>query len=340
MTMPRASVLVTLLALALAGCSKPKAAGAARFAFVTNGASEFWTVAAAGVAQAEKDAGFEAIVRMPSTGAVDEQKRLLEDALASGVHGIAVSPTDPDNMTALLDHLAERTLLVTHDSDAPKSRRLCFVGVDNYDAGRLAGRMIGEACPDGGAVVLFVGNLDQDNARRRRQGIIDQLFGRERDPARFDANGAPLRGGKFEVRTTFTDQFDRQKLKAQAQDALTRWADVACFVGLFAYEPPILLDVVRAAGRLGKVAMVGFDENDATLQGVLDGHLHATIVQDPYEYGRQSMLLLHRLHGEPDAQKRRVLLPPGGVLDVPVRALKKADVPAFWKDLKQKTGRG
>ena len=330
-------------AFAFAACSKDpganRGATAPRFAFVTNGASEFWTVAAAGVAQAEKETGFEAMVRMLPTGTVAEQKQQLEDALASGVHGIAVSPVDPDNMTALLDDAARRTLLVTHDSDAPKSKRLCFVGIDNYDAGRLAGRMIAEACPNGGAIVLFVANLDQDNARRRRQGIIDELFARERDPARFDSNDAPLRGGKYEIRTTFTDQFDRNKLKDQAQDALNRWPDVACFVGLFEYEPPILLDVVRGAGKLGKIAMVGFDENDATLQGVLDGHLHATVVQDPYEYGRQSMLLLHRLHGEKDPQKRTALLPKGGVLDVPVRALKKADVPAFWQDLKRKTGK-
>src|SRR5204863_169822 len=181
-------------AMTFAACSELSAPGRARFAFVAIGASEFWTVAAAGVAQAEKEVGFEAIIRMPSTGAAAEQKQQIEDALASGVQGLAVSPTDPDNMTALLDRAAQSTLLVTHDSDAPKSKRLCFVGVDNYDAGRLAGRMIAEACPSGGAVVLFVGNLDQDNARRRRQGIIDQLFGRERDPARFDGNDAPLHG--------------------------------------------------------------------------------------------------------------------------------------------------
>lgn len=343
--MVRPSIAAAALVVAFAACNKEPGSDAnraatPRFAFVTNGASEFWVVAAAGVAHAAKEAGFAALVRMPSTGAVEEQKRLIEDALASGVDGLAVSPVDPDNMTALLDRAAARTLLVTHDSDAPKSKRLCFIGVDNYDAGLLAGRMIEEACPRGGSIVLFVGNIDQDNARRRRQGLLDQLFGRPRDPSRFDANDAPLRGGKFEVLTTFTDQFNRQDVKKQAQDALTRWPDVACFVGLFEYEPPILLDVVRDAGRLGKIALIAFDENDATLQGVLDGHVHATIVQDPYEYGRQSMLLLNRLHAERDPQRRAALLPRGGVIDVPVRALKKADVPVFWQDLKQKLGKG
>src|SRR5262249_4214946 len=155
------------LVVAFAACSKEpgtnanRGAARPRFAFVTNGASEFWVVAAAGVAHAEQEVGIDAVVRTLSTGTVDEQKSKIEDALASGVDGIAVSPVDPDNMTALLDQAAQRPLLVTHDSDAPKSKRLCFIGVDNYDAGRLAGRMIEEACPQGGAVVLFVANIDQ-----------------------------------------------------------------------------------------------------------------------------------------------------------------------------------
>ena len=45
-----------------------------------------------------------------------------------GIDGIAVSPKDPTNMTGLLDRIGKRTLLITHDSDAPDSQRLCYVG--------------------------------------------------------------------------------------------------------------------------------------------------------------------------------------------------------------------
>jgi len=278
-------------------------------------------------------------VRMPANGTAEEQKRILEDLLAKGVQGIAVSPKDPENMTALLDKVAGRALLVTHDSDAPKSKRLCYVGMDNYDAGRMCGQLVKEALPDGGAVVLFVGNLDQDNARRRRQGVVDELLDRSRDPSRFDKQDAVLKAGKYEIRATFTDQFDRQKGKAAAQDALARWSDVGAMVGLFEYEPPLLLEAVKSANRLGKVKVVGFDENDATLQGIVDGHVHGTVVQNPYEYGRKSLELLASLLRETDSKKREELLPKDRFLDIPARAITKANVEAFWADLKQKTGR-
>jgi ribose transport system substrate-binding protein len=310
-----------------------------RLAFVTNCVAEFWTVGTFGVERAKQDLGVDAVVRMPPNGTAEEQKRILEDLLAKGVDGIALSPKDPDNMTPLLDKVARSTVLITHDSDAPNSKRLCYVGMDNYDAGRMCGRLVKEAMPKGGAVVLVVGTLDQDNARRRRQGVVDELLGRERDGQRFDKQDAVLKGDRFEIRATFVDQFDRQKCKAAAQDALARWSDVAGMVGLFEYEPPLLLEAVRSAGRLGAVALVGFDENEATLQGIVDGHVHGTVVQNPYEYGRASIELLSKLVQAPDAKAREVLLPKGGFLDIPARAITKANVQAFWDDLKQKTGK-
>lgn len=332
------------LALALSAAlplfgQEAAAAKKPRLAFVTNCVAEFWTVASFGVEAAKKEFGIEALVRMPANGTAEEQKRILEDLLAKGVQGIALSPKDPENMTPLLDKIAARTLLITQDSDAPASKRLCYVGMDNYDAGRLCGQLVKEAMPQGGAVVLLIGNLDQDNARRRRQGVVDELLDRTRDPARFDPQDAVLKGDRFEIRATFTDQFDRQKAKAAAQDALGRWSDLAGMVGLYEYEPPLLVEAVKSAGKLAKVAIVAFDENEATLQGIADGHVHGTVVQNPYEYARQSLGLLAALVREPDPAKRAALLPKGGFLDIPARQIRKADVEAFRKDLAQKTGK-
>ena len=242
-------------------------------------------------------------------------------------------------MHGLLDRIAERTLLITHDSDAPESRRLAYVGVANYDAGRLCGELIKKARPGGAVVVLFIGTLDQDNSKARRQGVIDALLGRDHDQKRFDAQGETLKAGSYEVRTTYTDEMDHGKCKATAQDVLARWQDVDCLVGMFEYEPPILLDAVKSAQRTDKVTVVGFDEADDTLQGILDGTVAGTIVQNPYEYGRQSVLLLARLAKEADPAKRQALLPQGGFVDIPARTITKDAVRAFWDDKQKKLGK-
>lgn len=343
-------LLFVLLSGWLCACGGPAApagagpggaapAGKPQLAFVTNCVAEFWTIATFGVEAAERSAGVDASVLMPPNGTAEEQKRILEDLLSKGVAGIALSPKDPENMTALLDKVASRAVLITHDSDAPKSRRLCYVGMDNYDAGRLCGQLVAEVLPQGGAIVVLVGTLDQDNARRRRQGLIDELLGRSHDPSRFDPQDAVLKGDKYEIRATFTDQFDRPNGKKVAQDALARWSDLGCMVGLFEYEPPLLLEAVKSANRLGKVQIVAFDENEATLQGIVDGHIHGTVVQNPYEYGRASVELLGKLVRETDPERRAALVPKGGFLDIPARRIRKADAQAFWDDLKRKTGR-
>lgn len=343
-------ILPLVLLSLLAACgSKPEptptpAGGAAaaakpKLAFVTNCVAEFWTIGKHGVEAAAKQFDCDVTVHMPPKNTVSEQQQILQDLIARGTKGIAVSPIDPSNMTGLLDDIAARATVVTHDSDAPASKRLAYIGMDNYEAGRLCGKLIVEAVPQGGPIVILVGNLDQDNARRRRQGIIDELLGRSMDPTRFDAQDAKLKGDKFEIRATFTDQTDHPKCKATAQDALTRWNDLACMVGLFEYEPPLILEAVQSAGRLGKVAMVAFDENEQTLQGILDGHIHGTVVQNPYEYGFQSVALLNKLVREPDATKRAALLPKDGFLNIPARQIRKDNVRAFWDDLKQKTGK-
>ncbi|MCB9887443.1 MAG: substrate-binding domain-containing protein [Planctomycetes bacterium] len=332
---------VVSLSLFTAGCGDAKGAAAARpkVAFVSNCVAEFWAIAQRGAEAAAKEQGVEVLVKMPPTGTAAEQQSILEDLLAKGVRGIAVSPKDPANMGGLLDQIAARTLLVTHDSDAPASKRLAYIGMRNYDAGRLCGQMIREALPKGGPIVLLVATLDQDNARGRRQGIIDELLGRSVDAARFDAQDAALSGNGFEIRATYTDQFDPQKGKAVIEDALGRWQDLAGVVGLFEYEPPLVLEAVKAAKRLDRVKVFGFDENDQTLQGIVDGEVAGTLVQNPYEYGYQSVTLLARLLQTPDEAQRRALLPAGGFMDIPARRIDKSNVRAFWDDLKQKTGR-
>lgn len=310
-----------------------------RVAFVTNCAVEFWAIAEAGAQAAAKANDVDVLVRMPPNGTAEEQQRALQDLVASGVSGIAVSPKDPDNMTRLLDDIGKRCNLITHDSDAPKSERLCFIGVENYEAGRMCGQLVEEALPDGGPIVIIVGTLDQDNARHRRQGLIDYLLGRERDKTRFDKSDAVLKNDKWEIRATSTDNFAPHTTKNVVQDWLTRWSDLKGMVGLFAYEPPIIVDAVKSAGRLDQIKIIGFDEDEGTLRGIQEGAVYGTVVQNPYEYGRQSVELLAKLARQPDEAKRKALLPTGGVIVVPARQIRKGNVDAYWADLKQKLGR-
>lgn len=336
------------LALALSGCggggdSKSGDAGPAKkdgsgsgggkFAYVTNGVDPFWTIAEAGANQAAKDFGVNVTVLMPANGA-PEQQNMLEDLVTRGITGIAVSPIDAANQIEMLNGIAERATLITHDSDAPKAKREVFIGVNNYAAGRKCGRLVKEALPNGGKIMILVGRLEQDNARLRRQGVIDELLDRSDDESRFDPPGEEIKGERFTILGTLTDNFDRTRAKANAEDTLSRYPDIDGMVGLFAYNPPLILEALSGANKLKVVKVIGFDEADATLQGIKDGTVHGTVVQNPYMYGYKSIEVLNKL-----AAGDRSVIPANQVIFIDARQITSDNVDEFWADLKVKQGK-
>ncbi len=259
---------------------RPKPGKKQKIAFVSNGVASFWTIASAGVKTAGQKLGVDAQTLMPVEG-ISDQKRMIEDLLTKGVDGIAVSPIDPANQTDLLNQAAKRTKLITHDSDAPDSDRLVYIGMDNYKAGRQCGDLVREAMPKGGTVMIFIGRLEQDNAKRRRQGTIDAILGRPENSSNYDEPGKVLEGNGFKILGTLTDQFDRAKGKANAEDALAKYPDLGCMVGLFAYNPTLMLEALQQAGKLNKVKVIAFDEDDATLDGIKKGPCTAPSCRTP-----------------------------------------------------------
>jgi ribose transport system substrate-binding protein len=337
------ALLATLLGTLSLGCSKsatnststPSDSDRPQVAYVTNGVASFWVIAESGVKQAAKEFDADAQVLMPAEG-ISDQKRMIEDLITKGIDGIAVSPIDPANQTDLLNQAAKYTNLITHDSDAPDSDRLCYIGMDNYLAGRMCGELVKEAMPEGGKLAIFIGRLEQDNARRRRQGVIDAILDRSEDPTRFDPPDAEIVEGKWHLVGTYTDQFDRAQGKANAEDALSRHPDLKGMVGLFAYNPPLMLEALKQAGKLGEIQVVAFDEADETLQGIVDGSVYGTVVQNPFEYGRQSVRILAGLaRGQTLAE---LDVPENGFLNIEARQIRKDSVDAFWAELKKNLG--
>jgi len=325
--------LAVLSAVAVSGC-KPSGSGSGKkkVVFVSNGVDPFWSNAAAGVRDAGPRFGVDAETIMPTEGVAD-QKRIIEDLLTKGVDGISVSPIDPANQNDILNTAAGRTKLITNDSDAPTSNRLVYVGMDNYKAGRMTGELVREALPQGGAVMLFIGRMEQDNAKTRRQGTIDAMLGRSEDPTRFDPPGTIIEEAGFKIVGTLTDNFDRGKTKSNVEDTLSRYPDIAGMVGLFGYNPPVILEVLAQAGKLGKVKVVGFDENEATLAGIQKGTVHGTVVQNPYMYGYKSVEVLSEL-----IKGNNSVIPASKMIDIPARQIRKDNIDTFWAELKKTLG--
>ncbi|HMP02908.1 MAG TPA: sugar-binding protein [Gemmatales bacterium] len=307
-------------------------------AFVSNNSHEFWNIADRGTQKAASDLGARVEFRRPQRGTAAEQKQIVEDLIAKGVQGIAISPNDAVNQADFFNHdVATKIPLICSDSDLPEgSKRLCYVGTDNFAAGRAAGELLKQALPSGGQVIIFVGKLDVRNAVERRAGVIAALggFATFAEAHQAASGRYPLRLGSYEVLGVMTDDAKKEKCKANAEDALTRYPRLAGMVGLWEYNPPAILAAVSEARLLGRVKIVGFDENEETLQGVIDGHIAGTIVQNPFEFGYQSIKLLHQV-----VQGDRSGIPEGGVVHVPHRVITPGNVAEFRTELRRLKGK-
>ena len=290
-----------------------------KLAFVTNNASDYWTIARKGVEKADAELNDVTVdFRLPGEGTAAEQKRIIDDLVSTGIAGIAISPVDPDNQTQLINDTAKKALVITQDSDAPKSDRALYIGTDNVAAGRQAGELVKEALPNGGKIMVFVGKSDARNAAERFQGLKEAL-----------------QGSKVEILDIRTDDTDRARAKSNAADTLVKYPDIAGLVGLWSYNGPAILNAVKDAGKVGQVKIVCFDEEDETLAGVKDGSIFATVVQQPFEFGYQSVKLMAQILGGDKSA-----IPANKQINVPTLVIKKDSVEEFQKKINQLRGRG
>ena len=315
---PAAALMGACALLLLSGCHNASntassngssaAGGQTLLAFVTNNPSDYWKICNSGVNAAAKELGNVNVQFIePNDGSAATQIQDVNDLLTKGVKGIAISPVDPANETDFLNTVATKTNLITTDSDAPKSSRLCYIGTDNHAAGVMAGGLIKEALPQGGKIMLFVGSKDAQNAHDRIAGIQDAL-----------------KGSNITILDTRTDNADHAAAKQNAADAIVAHPDLAAEVGIWSYNGPAIYSAVKGAGKQGKIKIIAFDQEEDTMTGIKDGTIYGTVVQQPYQFGYQCIKLLDQL-----AKGDKSGIPASKQIIIPTTAIKKDNVDTY-----------
>jgi len=282
-----------------------------KIAIITSGEGPYWDLVETGAKKAAEMYDADLTVIRCKTD-MQAQIDAINDALTKGYDGIAVSPINPMGESAALSDVAAKTTLVTLDSDSPVARRLCFVGTDNYEAGRLCAQLVRNALPDGGEVIICIGNAEKENTQHRRQGLIDELLERTYEPTRpADPIEPAMKGPKFTVVTTLVDGGEPSTAADLATKAIADHPNVKCFIGLLSYTAPALVSALDTAKKIGAIKVVGFDASEGTLAGVENGDIAGTIVQDQYGCGYHTVRILAEVargdHSELPVFDRRTL---------------------------------
>jgi ribose transport system substrate-binding protein len=165
------------------------------------------------------------------------------------------------------------------------------------------GEAMKKALPGGGEVALFVGQLDVGNARERRQGVTEAL-----------------RGSNCKIVGIFTDGADRPTAKSNVSDVLAKYPNLKGIIGLWGYNGPAAAKALEdSPGR--DVKIIAADEDVETIGYIRDGKIAASIVQQPYLFGYQSIKILAALH-----RKEPPDLPPNKIIYVPFLIMERANV--------------
>jgi ribose transport system substrate-binding protein len=294
-------------------------------AFVTGGSGPYWQITARGARAAAEKFGIDLRIEMPGDDeSLPEQMTLLTRLDCTKLDGLALSPLDADGQTPLINRMQTQTNVVTFDSDAPLSLRRGHVGTSNYGAGTLCARLVAEALPEGGKVLVLLANLTKENLIDRKSGFEDYV----NKPPATSEEGEPA--AKLEVVGFLTDDGDDQATERNLRDSLEKHPDLTCIVGMNAQHGPLILKFLESVGKLGEIKVVAFDEEAPTLTGIEEGHIYATIAQDPYKYGYEATRMLYQLHRDGASE---VPIVGGGTININAEAIRQKDLAAFKQRL-------
>ncbi|MGA3026585.1 MAG: substrate-binding domain-containing protein [Bryobacteraceae bacterium] len=282
------NLAILVLAAALlpfAGCSGRHSPSEKFYLVAANTKLQYWQTAALGLSRAAKQLGVQSEMVGPENYDVAAEVQAFRDALATKPSGILVSPADSSLLGPEIDKaIAKGVPVITMDSDAPASKRLSFIGTNNYAAGQIGARVAAKAIGGKGNVVVFT-MPGQHNLAERLNGYKDvfaeypqihiaQVVDMKGDPSiTFDATMQIVQAGK---------------LKPDA------------WICLEATSCKEVADVLNRNNVKGGT-IVAMDTDQDTLDWLRKGAIAATIAQKPFTMALYGLKMLDDLYHYPPA---------------------------------------
>ena len=271
---------IVLACLVVLGSCTPSHERDEHFVFVAaNLQVPYWEIAGAGFAKSGEQLKVKTEFVGPRDYDPEAEKEAFDEAVRKKPAGILLAITDAALLRESIDGaIAAGIPVITLDSDAPGSKRLLFVGTDNYQAGLSGGQRLARELKGKGNVVVF-SMPGQPNLQDRLRGYRDAMANTEIKITReVDIQGDP----RIAFDTT-EEMVSKGKDKVQA------------FVCLEAQSGKEVAEVLDRHKIKGKIVMA-MDTDPETLQWIQKDGIAATIAQKPYTMAFVGLQMLDTLH--------------------------------------------
>jgi ribose transport system substrate-binding protein len=240
----------------------------------------YWQAAGAGFSKAAAQMKVRADYLGPNNYDPKAERDALDQAVQQKATGILLGVTDPALLKDSIDKaIAAGIPVITMDSDAPTSKRLFFIGTNNYQVGMTGGLRLAQELKGKGNVVVFT-MPDQHNLQDRLHGYRDAL---EHSPGIKITRVVDIQGDPRIAFDTTTQIIGKEKDQVDA------------FVCLEAQSGKEVAGVLNSYHVTGKVVMA-MDTDPETLELIKTGTIVATISQKPYTMAFVGMQMLDNLY--------------------------------------------
>jgi ribose transport system substrate-binding protein len=272
------------LGIVLLSCTKPFHEETERYFFIAaNVTLPYWQEAQAGFQDAGRVLGVKVEFKGPETHNADDELEAFRKAVNMRPSGIAVSPARPELFNKEIDAAVQAGIpVICVDSDAPESRRILFIGTDNYLAGLESGRRVAEVMHGEGRLAL-IAVIGQFNQTERRRGVEEVLkkYPRIQIVHTLDDKGDPR---------TANDQI---AALLESKDPKDKFDGILC---LEASGGPGAAEALHRLNLDGKIPIVAMDKSPETLDWIARGVISASIAQKSYTMAYYSLRFLDDLH--------------------------------------------
>jgi ribose transport system substrate-binding protein len=251
------------------------------YAFVsTNLQVPYWKTAGAGFTNAASQFKVRSDFTGPQNYDPKGERDAMDQAVQKKATGILVAVADASLLKDSIDKaVAAGIPVITIDSDAPASKRLFFIGTNNYQAGFTGGQRLAQELKGKGNVVVFT-MPEQPNLQDRLRGYKDALA---RTPEIKITRVVDIQGDPRIAFDTTTQIVGKERDKVDG------------FVCLEAQSGKEVAGVLNSYHVTGKV-VIAMDTDQETLDLIQKGVIAATIAQKPYSMAFVGMQMLDNLY--------------------------------------------
>jgi ribose transport system substrate-binding protein len=270
--------------LVAAGCNRGP--HELRIAVVPKATSHlFWQSVHAGAVAAGRELKVAVLWNSPALETdFSRQIQIVDSMIAQHVDGLAIAASDRTALDASLDRAARAGIPVTiFDSGVDSTNYMTFVATNNYKAGEMGGRKLGELTGGRGKIAVVLHMPGSYSTMERERGFEDVM--KKEFPG-------------IQIVATQYGMADRSKSMAAAENMLTAHPDLSA---IFCSTEPSSTGTALALkerGVAGKVKFVAFDSSDNMIDDMRHGVIDAMVVQDPFKIGYEAVkTLVDKLNG-------------------------------------------